>query len=1193
VTIGKNGDNNLFAVFVNRRDQLLSPDEQTKLTYDQQFLLVFKRLSEYNKSQNFDMRLVDSRLPGPPNPKAPARDPNNLDPGEIINLTATAGSNGVPGPAVSGPSGTVVPPLTPVQTADVNAVPQPAPPTLPTLADINSRTIDGQTLPEASMAALVAQYSNADHNSDQYKWAMTVKAQSLAQTGVPVDTKDFKTGAMSSQVITNGVIDLPKVQALLGSFSKNKTFTDQLGKDYQAITDGLTLKYFPTAISTTQKPLLWAAVNGDPIPKPQTGNPAAATTVPVPTPSPSASGWSPATSPAPAPTSSPSATPAAAASNAPASADTLKRGNLDLQSLALSGLSNGEINPQALAATPQKYLSGGLLSPGLLQGVPAAQAKIDHPDLVNDSLAVVANIQTAAKANATANPFSAVGTTAYGVNAQLAYLAKTHPELTPQQRSDAVNQAYELMGVSNRQATEYAKAVAPYLTAPASPAVATPGVPTASPGPAPVAPGTLPQGVALSADAPASAKAAWDALHKVAEMRAALDDTNGVHPPSALTTDPALTKNLDRTSLETAIDQGASTQFSSSNIANGWADYIATPAYAKWLATLPDAQQKQQVNDALATIRAFNPSIADTAAEKLGLNLYQQTYDVKLNTIDPKAGATAAYLILNIERWSARGTGFLSGTSDKEMKQFGQYMFTAMQRIQARGGDPTSYTEFLAESRKDGAAPTALLPLAEKLNKAGIWGSLSGAIDLVAGDKRWGDPQFQTDLFNGTNPLDFSDNSKAAWAKRDAIVAGVNYIDIAGSYAEHYVRFATTKFPETQNKIALYKDFGEILPELKQNLRPDVNTLTKALDKVDPTDKKAVQAALDSALSKNGQLYKLLPAVKYDSASFAERYSKAAGQLSADERAAVQNNPMARLGFLLDSPAAGAAGGAQTPLTQEISKQAKALTGVNLSDQAAVKAALIDKGKYAVGDADLLSDRIAATVTTGGEGTATTLETYGRLTLDTYSSAPLYSDPAIQKAALQASEAGGNVALSGVIDVSTEKIGSGLTRGLAYTGLALKGGVAALDVLSGPLSIYSGARDMYTGFNMKDAYGNPLPNNYGVVGFGAVETGGGVFWGAAGLAEAGAIDVAAGPFFLVALGLTVVGAVGVFISEKIFEPSKIDQNKQALEEFFKPYNEAGLTSPDWKNNIDNWSMMEQKGTVILAPGPFQSSSLLG
>jgi hypothetical protein len=102
-----------------------------------------------------------------------------------------------------------------------------------------------------------------------------------------------------------------------------------------------------------------------------------------------------------------------------------------------------------------------------------------------------------------------------------------------------------------------------------------------------------------------------------------------------------------------------------------------------------------------------------------------------------------------------------------------------------------------------------------------------------------------------------------------------------------------------------------------------------------------------------------------------------------------------------------------------------------------------------------------------------------------------------------------------------------------------------------------------------------------------------VFWGAAGLAEAGAIDVAAGPFFLVALGLTVVGAVGVFISEKIFEPSKIDQNKQALEEFFKPYNEAGLTSPDWKNNIDNWSMMEQKGTVILAPGPFQSSSLLG
>jgi len=1176
VTIGQNGDNNLFAVFVNHLDQLLSPDERSKLTYDEQFLLVFKRLSEYNKNQNFDMRLVDSRLPGPPNPNAPARDPNQLEQGEVINLAPAADAASVPGSAVTAASGPVVPPLTPAQSADVNAVAPPVPPTLPTLADINSHKIDGQTLPEAAMTALVAQYSNADHNSDQYKWAMAVRAQSMAQTGVPVDQKAYKTDAMPAFTVTNGIIDLPKVQASLLAYSKNTAFTDQMGKDYQAITDGLTVKYFPTPISTTQKPLLWAAVNGDPVPKAPAIIPTPAQTGPVPTPS----GSSPA---APAPTASPTAPPVTLT---PVSPDTQNRGNIDLKSLTISGLINGMINPQALAAAPQKYLSGGLFNPGLLQGVPAAKAIIDHPDLANVSLDVVANIQTTANAHAMAISLSVKP---YGVNAQLAYLAKTHPELTPQQRSDAVNQAFELMGISNRQAIEYAKAVAPYLTAPASPAVSN-GLPTAAPGPAPVVPGTLPQGVALSADAPASAKAAWDALHKVAEMRAALDDTSGAQPA-----DLALTKNLDRASLETAINQGASTQFNSTNVAQGWSDYITSPAYTKWLMTLPDDQQKQQINDALATIRTFNPKIADTAAEKLGLNLYHETYDVKLGTIDPKAGATAAYLVLNIERWSARSAGFFAGTSDSDMKQFAKYMFTMMQRIQARGGDPSTYTEFLDEARKDGSAPTALLPLAEKLNKAGAWGSISGAIDLVAGDKRWGDSTFQAALNNGTNPLDLSDNSKAAWDKRDAIVTGLNYIDIAGSYAEHYVRLGMVfNSPETKNKIALYETVGNILPELKQNLRPDVKTLTAALDKVDPTDKDAVKAALDNVLSKNGQLQKYFPGIKYDTKSFAERYSKAAQSLSADERVAVQTKYTARLGFLLDSPATGAAGGAETPLTQEISKQAKALTGVNLSDKAAVKAALIDNGKYTVNDADLLADRIASTVTKGGARTTTTLETYGRLTINTYSSAAVYSDPAIEKAAVQASKAGGNVALTGAIDVSTEKIASGLTRGLGYTGLVLKAGVAGLDILSGPLSIYSGARDIYRGFNEKDAYGNSLGNNYGVVGFGAVETVGGAFWGAAGFVEAATfVDMASGPFFLVALGLTVVGAVGVFVSEKIFEPSKSDQNKQAMEEFFKPYNEIGLTSQDWKNNADNWVMSEQKGYAIMAPGLVPAKSLSG
>ncbi|PFH08638.1 hypothetical protein BCF11_1005 [Collimonas sp. PA-H2] len=1156
VTIGQNGDNNLFAIFVNHRNQLLTLDEQTKLTYDQQFLLVFKRLGEFNKGQNFDMRLVDSRLPGPPNPNAPARDPNKLDLGDTINLAAASVST----PAV--PSAPVIPPLTPAQTADVNAVTPPVPPTLPTLADINSHKIDGQTLPEAAMTALVTQYSNADHNSDQYKWAMAVRAQSMAQTGVPVDQKAYKTDAMPGFTVTNGIIDLPKVQASLLAYSKNTAFTDQMGKDYQAITDGLTVKYFPTPISTTQKPLLWAAVNGDPVPKAPAIIPVPAQTGPVPTPS----GSSPA---APAPTASP--TTPAPVTLTPVSPDTQNRGNIDLKSLTISGLINGMINPQALAAAPQKYLSGGLFNPGLLQGVPAAKAIIDQPDLANVSLDVVANIQTTANAHAMAISLSVKP---YGVNAQLAYLAKTHPELTAQQRSDAVNQAFELMGISNRQAIEYAKAVAPYLTAPASPAVSN-GLPTATPGPAPVVPGTLPQGVALSADAPASAKAAWDALHKVAEMRAALDDTSGAQP-----TDLALTKNLDRASLETAINQGASTQFNSTNVAQGWSDYITSPAYTKWLMTLPDDQQKQQINDALATIRTFNPKIADTAAEKLGLNLYHETYDVKLGTVDPKAGAAAAYFVLNMSRWTARLGGFLAGTSDSDMKQFAKYMFTMMQRIQARGADPSSYTEFLDEARKDGSAPTKLLPLAETLNKAGAWGSIAGAIDVLSGIKRLGDTDFQTKLLNG-DP--------------DATVACINYIDIFGSYAEHYVRLGMIlASPETKNKIALYQTYGEILPELKENLRPDVKTLTAALDKVDPTDKDAVKAALDNVLSKNGQLQKYFPGIKYDTKSFAERYSTAAKKLSADELAAVQNKYTARLGFLLDSPATGAAGGAQTPLTQEISKQAKALTGVNLSDQAAVKAALINNGKYSVSEADLLSDRIAATVTKGGARTETTLETYGRLTINTYSSAPVYSDPAIQKAAVQASEAGGNVALTGTIDVTTEKVASGLTRGLGYTGLVLKAGVAGLDILSGPLSIYSGVRDIYRGFNEKDAYGNSLGNNYGVVGFGAVETAGGAFWGAAGFVEAATfVDMASGPFFLVALGLTAVGAAGVYVSEKIFEPSKSDQNKQAMEEFFKPYNEIGLTSPDWKNNADNWVMTEQKGYAIIAPGLHPSNSLYG
>jgi hypothetical protein len=1044
--------------------------------------------------------------------------------------------------------------------------------------------LDGKTLPQAAMASLVAQYAATDPKSDQYKWAMAVQAQSIAQAGVPVDGSVYKNSTMPA----DNVIDLSKVQKILSDLSKNADFMSKLGKDYQTTVNELVPKYFPTAVGDTQRPLLWAAVNGDAVPKPSsTKQPAPATTGAVPTPSPSGS---------PSPSASPSGNSPPASQNTPsptltpASSGTLARGKTDLQSLALVGLVNGTIDAGTLAASPQSFVTGGVLSPDVLKGVPAAQVKLDHPELVGDSLAVVANIQNTEKGGASSVPYAAGGATPAGVEAQLAFLAKTRPDLTPQQRSDAVGQAFELMGVSNRQASELAKAVAPYLTAPPGPQ--TPGVPTASPAPAPTPAGTPPQGVALRADAPASAKAAWSALQKIAEMRAALDDTGSTTGSSNIfVNDQALTKNLDRTSLEAAIYGGANTKFSADGIAKAWSDYMSSPEYAKWISSLPPDKQQAQMNSDLENIRSFDPAMADKTANDTAFNLFQQSYKTRLSEIDPGAVENAAYTWLNISRWSDRELGFLGGTSDKDVQQFAKYWATTMQRIEAKGANPTDYDEFVRQSQQDGASPK-YLSLLEKINKAGAFGSIAGAIDVTAGLKRWNDPNFQKILHNGTNPFDPFDNSDAAWAKRDAIASVINYGVIGASYAEHYARALMSisgASPEAKYKIGLYQTFGQIKPELVEAMRPDLGKINAALKGVNPEDEKAVQAALDGMFTKDDQLVKYRPGIKYDTESFARRYVNAVNQLSKDDKLAVTSDDNARLGFLMDTKEIGLSEGDRdgSTLIGEVDKQAKALTGVNLADQDAVKAALVKSG-YLANDADVLAYRIANTADKTAGKTTNTLQTYGRLIEETYANAPDYSDAAIAKTAQTAlTSNNANTALEGILDIGQFKVASGMpNQALAKFGLYLKGGVAGLDTVAALLSGYMGVRDVISGFNQKDMYGNSLPNNYGIVAGGAVEVASFAPWLLGALGEAGVVDAATGPFFVLAMGLTFVGGVMVYA----FGPDQDQKNKEALEGFFKPYDKMGLMAKDWKTDVDNWAMSNQRDTAIEAPGQLNGPS---
>jgi hypothetical protein len=89
-----------------------------------------------------------------------------------------------------------------------------------------------------------------------------------------------------------------------------------------------------------------------------------------------------------------------------------------------------------------------------------------------------------------------------------------------------------------------------------------------------------------------------------------------------------------------------------------------------------------------------------------------------------------------------------------------------------------------------------------------------------------------------------------------------------------------------------------------------------------------------------------------------------------------------------------------------------------------------------------------------------------------------------------------------------------------------------------------------------------------------------------GLAEFGLLgSAAAGPFFIVGLGLTITG----FVIYEIAKPSEIETNTKSLQDYFRNMEDAGpgVLGGDWEKQVKEWSDANQTGSpVILAPGPF-------
>ncbi|MBT2324104.1 hypothetical protein J7E62_17280 [Variovorax paradoxus] len=1021
------------------------------------------------------------------------------------------------------------------------AVPKPPAPALPTAEDVGGLRVDGLTLHESTMAALMKQYGDAPEGSDERRFAMLVRAQGAIDGGVQLSDDDYRKN-MPASVVTDGVIDKDKVAAGLKELTAKPGFSKKFASDYQKELDKQFPKYFPNGAAPADKrDALWAGLThgeGSSFPAYGQGS-RTSTSYPL--------------------LGAPLYTNGNGLPYTPADR---ARGNSLIATTQVPGLPP---LPGAGPSTSSPFLAdkAGPWLANVQKTVPGSQAVVD-PLTKDLSLEVVEELKKQAGQGGQAPVFGGL----YGASGNVsiskldAKLAADHPDLTPQQRADVIEQGYELLGISDRQAKAYTAAAAPYLEVRNVKLDARDQYNanyTQHP----------PQYLTLRKDAPQSAVDAWKALQNTTAMRGSLDPSvslvtaPGTAPAKP---NPALDA-LGSDDLKKAVDGTLDGKFTRQSVAQQYADYMTSPEYTKYLDSLSPEARSTEVQKGLLNIQAFDAELATKTADKIGNRIFEQTYaGVRPSQTDDAAGQAATYATVTLLRWSFRGTGQIVGSSKENWQAAGE-LFKLMKKVDAQGGDAGNVQEVENEiNRQQNAGEISAddaksrLQWVRDINDHGGWASAAGLVNVFVANHKFDDPVFRQKL---------QDGDMNAWMQV------VTHVDIGLSYGEHYLKMGALaeskvfKSSHLADAVGLkYKgSFGQVINQAKTSFRPTMGEMSDALKGVDLTDKAAVQKALTDNMDPTRKVFK---AVKYDSAGIAEKIATEASgmKLTPAEIDALKTNADARLGFLSMSTGEQAS----TPLGQSIAKQSSALVGVDLSDAKAVANALQGAG-FGAQDADFIGQRIADTHASGSARAGNRFEAYGKLLNETYVRAPGgYAQ------GFSAASKAGDAAVLGRFMVAPDAAHAAPdgARALRYAAVPIKGAIAMLDVAAGPLALYFGATHIKEGLDQ---------GNNGYIAAGTAEVLGAAAITAGGLAELGILaSAAAGPLFIVGLGLTAVG----FAIYELSKPSEIEQNTKSLQDYFRNLEDAGpgVLEGDWEKQVKEWSDANQTGSpLILAPGP--------
>ncbi|AKJ32073.1 hypothetical protein [Caldimonas brevitalea] len=1055
-------------------------------------------------------------LPGSPAPVAHKRDADGLEVNEWLRVQPDA--------------------------LEAPAVARPRAPDLPTAFDVNHNKVDGKTLHEATMASLLEQYANAPAGSDQRRFAMLLRAQGATQNGVQLDDKNYRED-MPVDVVTGGIIDKQKVASELQKLSGKPEFAQRLAADYQKELNAQFPKFFPNqGAGSDNRNVLWAGLtHGEGNAYPAYKQSDLGGTGPL---------WS---GGLPVSQGGPSFT-----------AGDISRGNSLIATVAVPGYAP-PAGPTA-GGYPLFGKPDGQWLQNVQKSVPGSAPVVD-PITRDLSYQVLGDLKQRAGQSGGQNGFTAfpaLQPDEVSLAKLDAKLAADHPELNEQQRADVIGQTYELLGISDRQAKQYAAAAAPYLEVRK---VKLEGNDQYDP----KYTQNPPQYVTLKKDAPQSAVDAWKALQNATAMRGSLDDVPGLTldhkqpPPKA---NPALA-TLGSDDFTKAVNGSLDAKTSPQSIAQRYADYMTSPDYLKYLESLPSDQVNDQVHKDLLNIQAFDAGIATRTADQLGNRIFETTYaDVRPSETDDDKGQAATYTAWNVLRWSIRTTGLLAGTDAENWKAAGD-LFKLVKKVDAQGGNTGDLQQIEKEIQRQQSAGEITADEAkttwtrvQNINKAGGWASFAGLINAGVANDKLDSAEFRQKLMQGDV---------------DTWMVTLNHLDIGLSYGEHYLRVvarAQSKVPAESplaKAIGLYKgDFADVISDVRESLRPTMGEMSDALKGVDLSDPAAVKKALNDNLNAKRTRF---AGIVYDNDKLAQKISQAAGdlKLTPAEITSLKHSADARLGFL--SMTTGELG--TTPLGESIAKQSKALVGVDLSDAKAVQQALKTAG-FGAQSAEFISERIANTHTSGNPVRGgDRFEVYGKLLNETYGQAPTgYSR------GLSAASKVGDAAVLGTLSrpPGAAHTASDAGRGMRYVGVPLKGAIALLDVAAGPLSGYFAYQTIQQGIKT---------DNTGFIIAGSAEALGAVAFTAGGLAELGILaggSAAAGPFFIAGFVLT---AAGLAIYE-LSQPSALEQNTTSLQDYFRTFQDAGpgVLKDGWEGEVKDWSDTNQtRSPRIMAPGP--------